>query len=200
MSDKPKSSFWRFWTTLRGVLTGLAALLSALVAAVTLFNGGSHAAGSPSPPAKTGTTVTSTGTSPTVTTGTSPTVVPDQHAWVTELTAMCREEGLNAQAREAADNAKPGEVAQLEIEATAMLSLDRQLRASTAPPQDEVKLLKMTADWDGAAGELQDLATAHKENEKVLAEEHEKRFNEDNELGNELAHGLGLDVCALTSF
>ncbi len=173
-------------------MTCLAALLSALVAALTLFNGGSHAAGTPSPAAKTGTTVTSTGT--------SPTVVPDQHAWVTELTAMCREEGLSAQAREAADNAKPGEVTQLEIEATALLSLDRQLRASIAPPQDEVRLLKMTADWDAAAGELQNQATALKESEKVLADEREKRFSEDNELGNELAHGLGLDVCALTSF
>jgi hypothetical protein len=192
MSDKPKSSFWRFWTTLPGVLTGLAALLSAVVAAFALFNGGGHAANSPSPPTKTETTVTNTS----ATVAQSPTVVPDQHAWATELNAMCREEGLSAQAREAAVDTRPGEVAQLEIEATALLSLDRQLRASTAPPQDEVRMLKMTADWDSAAAQLQDRADAQKENEKVPTEEHEKYFNEDNALGNELANGLGLDVCA----
>jgi hypothetical protein len=191
--DKPKTSFWKFWTTLPGVLTGLAALLSAVVGLATLFSGGSHAASPPNQSTKTGPTVT--GTSST----TSTTVVPpDQHTWDTELNAVCREVGLSVQAREAAANVKPNDAAQLEIEAEGLLLLDRQIRASTAPPQDELRMLKMAGDWDNAAAELQGWATAQRESENVRREEREKHYGEDNELGNELAHGLGLDVCAAT--
>ncbi len=59
-------------------------------------------------------------------------------------------------------------------------------------------MLKMAGDWDNAATELQGWATAQREFAIVRREEREKGYNEDNELGNEVAHGLGLDVCAAT--
>jgi hypothetical protein len=193
MSDKPKKGFWGFWTTLRGVLAALAALVTIVGGTIAVFGGG-HASARSGQTAKSGTT--GTVTSPPVVIGTSTGVVGSQESWANQMNAMCREEGLNAQAREAAANTKPGEAAQLEIQASAMLSLDRQLRASKTPPQDELKLLKLSTDWDAAASELDRQVTAQKESEKVVAEEHEKRYNEDNELGNELADGLGLKVCA----
>jgi len=190
--DKPKTSFWKFWKSLARVLTGLAALLSAVAGLATLFSGGGQAASPPNQSTKTGPTVTGTNST------TSTTAPPDQHTWDTELNATCREEGLNVQAREAAANVKPGDAAQLEIKAEGLLSLDRQIRASTAPPQDELRMLKMAGDWDNAATELQGWATAQREFAIVRREEREKGYNEDNELGNEVAHGLGLDVCAAT--
>jgi hypothetical protein len=184
-----RSGFWRFWTSLPGVLTGLAGVLGAVgTIAALMLGGGGDANGHQ--------TSSSAGASTTATTPTQTATVPSQHAWQHELNAICREEGRNAQAREAAQEAKPGEVAKKEIQETAWLSMNRRLRAQTSPPEDELKLLRMTGAWNNAAEEIHFEIVAEQESSKLKLEAAEKRYNEDNEAGNGIAYELGLDICA----
>jgi hypothetical protein len=168
--DEPRKGVSAFWTTLPGVLTGIAGLLTAIVAIVGLFGLADRSSGG--------------GGNEDVT-----------HAeWVARADQIC------SQSVERVRQLPPLESSNFLIVVPAIAreirDLAERLRALDAPEEDQVAISRLTSLLDQQRNEINAAIVAYTEGNTSAGDQRVRRGDSIEERSDAAARSLGINACA----